>query len=78
MAEHFGEWREVSQCRDCGWTVDKEITWMSGFFVPVCPNCGESNTTGSGFGSGLFEPLVARPVTKGFFRKFVRWEEKNG
>lgn len=74
-AEHKGEWRQVSRCRECGWTVGKEVEWMDGFFVRVCPNCGTYNDTGGPLGGqGLFEGLVARQVTTGLFRKFLRWE----
>lgn len=77
MKEHRGPWQEVSRCRECGWTTEKDRKFMVPFFVPVCPGCGADNV-GWGLGdtgsSRLFEAHTARPVRAGLFRRFVRWE----
>lgn len=72
MREKVGPWQQISQCENCGHLVAKDPKWMDGFFVPVCPNCGEYNPD---MGLGLFRGRTARRVTTRWGR-IIRWEFK--
>lgn len=78
MREYRGPWQQVSRCKNCGYVSPVELKWMDSFFVPVCPGCGENNTNGGAVvASNLFEPVKAREVRRGVFRRFARWEFKD-
>ena len=69
-----GPWQEAAQCDNCGLVVNRQVKWMEGIFVPVCPKCGASN--GDRF-QCIFSPVTVRPVRSRWLRRFVRWEHLN-